>query len=249
MRTIVDRLDLAIPEGSFTALIGPNGSGKSTVLRTLAGLITPTGGEVHLRGRPVAKMPRKAIARQLSLLPQNPVSPEGLTVIDLVRQGRYPHRSLLRGWSVRDEEAVQEALVNTGLRDHAEQALDTLSGGQRQRAWIAMTLAQQAEILLLDEPTTFLDISHQLDVMELLSGLRQRRKTTIVAIVHDINLAARYADNVIALHKGRIYIAASPAEAVTGQMLSDVFGIDATLLTDPGTGSPVVIPNSVNQTT
>lgn len=235
-------LHLIIPAQRFTALVGANGSGKSTLLRALAGLIKPMAGTIRLGGRPLASFTIRELARQVSVLAQGPVAPDGLTVLDLVRQGRYPHRSLFGRWSAADDAACEEALQLTGMTDLADRPLDSLSGGQRQRAWIAMTLAQQSTVLLLDEPTTFLDLAHQIEVMELLVRLVRERGKTVIAVLHDLNQAARHADHMVLLKKGRIDAAGTPGAVMTAQMIAQVFGVAAAVLPDPITGTPMCVP-------
>lgn len=239
---VVDGLDLAIPCGAFTALIGPNGSGKSTILRALAGLLTPKAGTVRLDGRSVAELSTKEIARRVGVLAQGPVAPEGLTVLDLVRQGRYPHRSLFGRWSEQDDVACAEALALTGMEDLAGRPLDSLSGGQRQRAWIAMTLAQETPILLLDEPTTFLDLAHQIEVMELVSDLVATRGKTVVAVLHDLNQASRHADHMVLLKEGTIAAAGRPEDVMNAALIEHVFGVAVTVMPDPVMGTPMCVP-------
>ncbi|HET6547883.1 MAG TPA: ABC transporter ATP-binding protein [Solirubrobacter sp.] len=237
-RAVVAGLDLAIPRGRTTAVVGANGCGKSTLLRALARLLKPRGGTVLLEGRALAELPTRAVARRLGLLPQSPVAPEGLTVEDLVARGRHPHQGLFRRWSADDEAAVEEALAATGTTDLRDRPLDELSGGQRQRAWIALALAQQTELLLLDEPTTFLDIAHQVEVLELLDGLGR----TVVMVLHDLNQACRYADQLVALREGRLYAAGAPGDIVDEVFVRDVFGLDARVVEDPVTGTPLCLP-------
>lgn len=239
---IVEGLDLAIAPGAFTALIGPNGSGKSTILRALAGLLAPKAGTIHLDGRAVSELSTREIARRVGVLAQGPVAPEGLTVLDLVRQGRYPHRTLFGRWSERDDDACAEALALTGMDALAARPLENLSGGQRQRAWIAMTLAQETDILLLDEPTTFLDLAHQIEVMHLIADLVATRGKTIVAVLHDLNQAARHADHMVMLKGGKIAAAGPPGVVMTAEIVEHVFGVAATIITDPVAGTPMCIP-------
>lgn len=239
---VVDDLHLAIPRGEFTALLGPNGSGKSTILRALAGLVTPRRGAIFLDGSAIAALPSKEVARRVGLLSQSPAAPEGLTVRDLVRQGRYPHQPLLARWSRRDEEAYAEALALTGMDRFAERALDSLSGGERQRAWIALALAQQTDTLLLDEPTSYLDLAHQLEILDLIAGLVHERGKTVVAVLHDINQAARYAGRMVLLKQGRVVSTGRPAEVVTAAAIADVFGVATTIISDPVAGTPMCIP-------
>lgn len=240
--TIVEGLDLTIPHGRFTALVGPNGSGKSTILRALAGLMSLQSGSVILDGRSIAALPARAIARQVGVLAQGPRSPEGLTVWDLVQQGRYPHRSMFGGWSAGDEAACDEALQLTGMDGLRHRPVDSLSGGQKQRAWIAMTLAQQTPILLLDEPTTFLDLAHQIEVMDLITELVRQRNKTVVAVLHDLNQAARYADLMVFLKAGSIAATGEPASVMTAPVIADVFGIQSSITADPLSGTPMCIP-------
>jgi ABC-type cobalamin/Fe3+-siderophores transport system ATPase subunit len=241
---VVTGLDLVVPEGRITAIVGANGCGKSTLLRALARLLRPRAGSVLLDGRAISELPSKAVARRLGLLPQSPVAPEGLTVEDLVARGRHPHQGLFRQWSTADESAVEEALATTGTADLRDRPLDALSGGQRQRAWIAMALAQQTELLLLDEPTTFLDLAHQLDVLDLLDGLVAERGRTVVMVLHDLNQACRYADLLVAMRDGRVHAAGPPGEVVDAAFVQDVFGLEARVVEDPVAGTPMCIPMS-----
>jgi iron complex transport system ATP-binding protein len=241
---IVNSMDLSIPAGAITALVGPNGCGKSTLLRGLARLLAPRSGAVLLDGRAIHSLPTKALARQLGILPQGPVAPEGLTVRELVAQGRYPHQSWYEQWSETDEQATRAALEKTGMTSLAERPVDALSGGQRQRAWIAMTLAQETRVLLLDEPTTYLDMSHQLEVMHLLRDLNADG-ATVVLVVHDLNLAARYAHHMVAIANGAVASAGPPAEVMTEQMLREVFGVRADIVRDVRLGVPLCLPYDV----
>ena len=240
-RTVIASLDVAIPDRSFTVIIGPNGCGKSTLLRTLARLLSPTKGGVALDGRAISEIPTKELARTIGLLPQSPLAPEGITVADLVSRGRHPYQGLLKRWSTEDERAVAGALESTHMAEFAERCVDELSGGQRQRAWIAMALAQETPLLLLDEPTTYLDIAHQLDVLNLCARLQQEGRT-LVAVLHDLNLALRYATHVIAMKDGAIIAEGSPERVGTAQTIKDVFAIDAQIIPDPQTGKPLVVP-------
>lgn len=242
-RTVIDRLDLTVPTGAFTAIVGPNACGKSTLLRALGRMLHPEAGRVVLDGKAVGDMRGKEFARRVGLLPQSPVTPEAITVGDLVARGRYPHQSLLRQWSEDDERIVADALVEVGMRDLAGRMVDELSGGQRQRVWIAMALAQETGILLLDEPTTFLDIAHQIDVLELCASLT-RRGRTVVAVLHDLNLAARYADRMVAMHEGAVIAQGTAAEVVTPEVLAAAYSLDAIVLDDPETGRPLVVPRA-----
>ena len=241
-RTIVDGLDLDVVAGTITAVIGPNGCGKSTLLRALGRLLKPTAGQVVLDGKRIDRIPTREIAKVLGLLPQAPSAPEGLTVADLVARGRHPHQAWYRQWSADDEDAVAQALEWTGIADLAERPVDQLSGGQRQRAWISMALAQGTDLLLLDEPTTFLDLAHQVDVLELVRRLHSEAGRTVVMVLHDLNLAARYADRLVAMREGRIVAAGKPAEVITEELLEKVFGLAARVIPDPVAGTPLVVP-------
>lgn len=240
--TVLDNVTATIPDGRITALIGANGSGKSTLLRALARIIRPSEGTVYLDGKAIAEMPARAIARLLALLPQTPVAPEGLTVRQLCRFGRHPHKGVLSRTGREDERIVEKALADTGLADLADRGLDRLSGGQRQRAWIAMALAQETPLLLLDEPTTYLDIAHQFEVLELLKRLNAEQGRTIVMVVHDLNHAAQYAHHIIAVAGGGIHAAGNPAELLTPDLIRTVFGIDALVMPHPVTGTPLCLP-------
>jgi iron complex transport system ATP-binding protein len=242
--SIIESLDLAIAPGKITVLVGPNGCGKSTLIKGLGRLIKPRYGVVYLDGKAISQQSTQAIARRLGLLPQSPVAPEGLTVQELVAQGRYPHQSWLQQWSRTDEQAVVEALLITEMRELADRPLDTLSGGQRQRAWIAMTLAQETDILLLDEPTTFLDLAHQIEVLDLLYELHQTQGRTIVMVLHDLNQACRYGDCLIALRNGQIYAQGPPEQIMTEKMVCDVFGVESRIVSDPVTHTPMCVPMS-----
>jgi len=243
-RIVVDGLDLDVVAGTITAVIGPNGCGKSTLLRALGRLLKPSAGQVLLDGRRIDKMPTREVAKVLGLLPQAPTAPEGLTVADLVARGRHPHQAWYRQWSADDEEAVAQALEWTGIADLAERPVDELSGGQRQRAWISMALAQGTDLLLLDEPTTFLDLAHQVDVLDLLDDLVRERGRTVVMVLHDINQACRYADHLVAVRDGRVHAAGAPADIVDGAFIHDVFGLEAEVVDDPVTGTPLCLPIS-----
>jgi iron complex transport system ATP-binding protein len=240
--SIIRDLNLAIPGGKITALVGANGCGKSTLLRGLARLLKPNGGTVYLDGQSIFNLSTKEVAQQLGILPQSPVAPEGLTVKDLVGQGRYPYQSWLQQWSEKDEIIVQQALEITDLLELADRALDTLSGGQRQRAWIAMALAQDTDILLLDEPTTFLDLAHQIEVLDLLYDLNQHQGRTIVMVLHDLNQACRYADYLVAVKQGRIFTAGEPKQVMTEEMVQEVFGLECRIVADPIVGTPMCVP-------
>ncbi|RYV51554.1 ABC transporter ATP-binding protein [Pengzhenrongella frigida] len=238
---VAEDLSVAIPRGSFTVIIGPNGCGKSTLLRALARTLKPRAGRVLLDGEPMDKMRTRAIAQRLALLPQSPIAPEAITVGDLVARGRYPHQSLLRQWSAADARIVADAMAATEVSDLRDRHVADLSGGQRQRVWLAMALAQETDLLLLDEPTTFLDIAHQFEVMDLLASQHERGRT-LVAVLHDLNQAARYGSFLIAMRKGRVVAQGTPAEVVTEDLVREVFGLECRVLPDPETGTPMVVP-------
>lgn len=239
---VLQNVDVRIPDGRITALIGANGSGKSTLLRMLGRIMQPNSGSVMLDGKAIASMPSREVAKTLALLPQNPLSPEGLTVRQICSFGRHPHKALLSRSSREDHEIVSSSLIATGLEELADRQLDQLSGGQRQRAWIAMALAQETPILLLDEPTTYLDVAHQLEVLELLKDLNEIRGRTVVMVVHDLNHAAQYADFVIAVANGRIYGTGSPVDLITAETVEAVFGIKAMVIPNPIDHTPLCLP-------
>ena len=241
-RTVVSGLDLDVPDGKVTAIVGANGCGKSTLLRGLGRLMKPATGSVLLDGRSIHARSSREVARALGLLPQNPVAPEGLTVVDLVGRGRHPHHGAFRRWSVADDEAVARALSLTDTVDLAHRPVDELSGGQRQRVWIAMALAQETDLLLLDEPTTFLDVAHQVEVLDLLLDLNASQGATVVMVLHDLNLAGRYAHHLVAMQDGRVVAAGAPSEVVTADLVRDVFGLGARVILDPVAGTPLVVP-------
>jgi iron complex transport system ATP-binding protein len=241
-RTIVEDLDLGIRAGRVTVIVGANASGKSTTLRGMARLLRPQSGVVSLDGRDVQSLPAKDVAKVVGILPQSPIAPEGITVGDLVGRGRYPHQGWFRQWSAADDAAVADALAVTASLDLVSRRMEELSGGQRQRAWIAMALAQDPDILLLDEPTTFLDVRHQLDVLDLLSELNRSRQTTVVMVLHDLNLAARYADELVVMAEGRIIANGTPSDVLTPELLRQAFGLEALIAPDPVCGTPMVVP-------
>ncbi|MGW1780773.1 ABC transporter ATP-binding protein [Streptomyces sp. NPDC002143] len=243
-RVVVEDLDLAVPPRRITAIVGANACGKSTLLRALARLLDPRAGTVHLDGREVHSIPTRALAQKLGILPQTPVAPEGLTVVDLVGRGRAPHQSWWRQWSAADEKAVHEALRATAMSDLAHRAVDELSGGQRQRAWIAMAVAQGTEVMLLDEPTTYLDLAHQTDVLDLVTDLNRQQGRTVVMVLHDLNQACRYADHVVAMNAGRVVAEGVPSEVVTAEVVEDVFGLRCVVGEDPVSRTPMVFPVS-----
>ncbi len=241
-RLIVDDLSVEIPPGKITVIIGANGCGKSTLLRGLARLLTPAAGAVLLDGKSVHGMPSKEVAKVMGLLPQAPIAPEGITVADLVGRGRYPHQGWFRRWTPEDDRAVAEALAATDTLELAGRPIEDMSGGQRQRVWIAMALAQETDLLLLDEPTTYLDLSHQVEVLDLLTDLNRRRGTTVVIVMHDLNLACRYADHLITMTRGAISAQGTPADVVTSEMIEHVFNMSAAIVADPVSGTPSVVP-------
>ncbi len=243
-KPVITNLDLGIPAERITALVGPNGCGKSTLLRGLGRLLKPTAGTVYLDGAAIAQRTTQAIAQQLGILPQGPVAPEGLTVRDLVAMGRYPYQRWWQQWSHLDERMTQGALLMTSLQELALRPVDTLSGGQRQRAWIAMTLAQDTQILLLDEPTTFLDLAHQVEVLELLWELNRDQGRTVVMVLHDLNQACRYADHVVMLREGVVFAQGEPTEVMTENLVQQVFDLECRIVADPVTGTPMCIPLS-----
>lgn len=243
-RVISEALSVAIPDGSLTVIVGPNASGKSTLLRALARLLPPRSGQIVLDGKEIGKYSATAVARQIGLLPQSSVAPEGISVFDLVSRGRYPHQSFLRQWSKADEEAVWQAMELTGIVDLATRPVDELSGGQRQRVWVGMVLAQETPILLLDEPTTFLDIAHQIELLDLCQHLSRHCGRTVVAVLHDLNHACRYGTHIIAMCKGAIVAEGVPAKIITTQLVEDVFGLSCMIIDDPVSATPLIVPRS-----
>ncbi|WP_163098958.1 ABC transporter ATP-binding protein [Peribacillus alkalitolerans] len=240
---IIDELDLEIPKGEITVFIGSNGCGKSTLLRSIARLMKPKSGSILLDGEAIAKLPTKEIAKKMAILPQSPIAPEGLTVLQLVKQGRYPYQSWYKQWSEEDEEKVMYALKATGVEHLKERPVDSLSGGQRQRAWIAMILAQDTDTILLDEPTTYLDMTHQIEILDLLFELNEKEKRTIVMVLHDLNLACRYAHNIVAIKDKKIFAQGKPEFVVNCSLVKNVFQMDCEVTVDPLFGTPLCIPH------
>jgi len=243
-RTVARELTVTIPDRSFTAVVGPNACGKSTLVRALARILKPGTGKVVLDGADIATLPARQVARTLGLLPQSSIAPAGITVAELVARGRHPHQSLLRQSSPEDERAVAESMAATGVTDLAEREVDELSGGQRQRVWIAMTLAQQTPLLLLDEPTTYLDIAHQIEILDLCARLHEERGRTVVAVLHDLNHAARYATHLIAMRDGRVVATGPPKLVLTAHRVEEIFGLPCRVIEDPETGAPLIVPAS-----
>ncbi len=241
-RIIVENLDLNVHTGVITTVIGPNGSGKSTLLRALGRLLKPKGGRVLLDGKAISSMRTKEVARVLGMLPQAPTAPEGLTVGDLVSRGRHPHQSWIRQWSSDDESEVASALQLTGVDDLADRPVDELSGGQRQRAWISMALAQGTDILLLDEPTTYLDLAHSVEVLDLVDRLHEEMGRTVIMVLHDLNLAVRYSDQLIVMSQGKIVESGRPQDVISEKLLMDVFGLEARVIVDPVSDRPLIVP-------
>ncbi|CAN7218215.1 ABC transporter ATP-binding protein [Rossellomorea sp. LjRoot5] len=241
-RTIIDELNIDIPQGEISVFIGGNGCGKSTLLRSIARLLKPKQGSVLLDGEAISRLSTKEVARKMAILPQSPTAPEGLTVLQLVKQGRYPHQTWLKQWSQKDEEIVQDALKATKMEELKNRKVDELSGGQRQRAWIALTLAQDTDIILLDEPTTYLDMTHQIEILDLLFELNEKEQRTIVMVLHDLNLACRYAHNIVAIRDKQIYAQGKPEEVISCELVKNVFDMDCQVSRDPLFGTPLCIP-------
>ena len=242
-RPVISDLSLNIPGGQVTTIIGPNGCGKSTLLRAIGRLIPSQGGDVHLGDTDIGSMKRKDIAKTIGVLPQSPISPPGLIVSDLVSRGRHPHQSWIRQWSSSDEEEVNAALEMTDVAELADRSVDSLSGGQRQRVWISMVLAQHTDVLFLDEPTTYLDLAHSIEVLDLVNRLRRDLDRTVVMVLHDLNLAIRYTDNLVVMRDGDLIATGKPEEIITSELLKDVFELDATVIEDPVVGGPLIVPN------
>lgn len=243
-RPISEHLSVDVPDGRFTVIVGPNACGKSTLLRALSRLLKPDAGQVVLDGKDIHAYPAKEVARRLGLLPQSSIAPDGITAADLVARGRYPYQKLIRQWSAEDEAAVVAAMTATGVLDLSGRLVDTLSGGQRQRVWVAMVLAQQTPIVLLDEPTTFLDIGHQIELLELCRRLNREHRNTTVAVLHDLNQACRYADHIIAMKAGAVVARGDPKTIITAELIEDVFGLPCRIIDDPETHTPLIIPRS-----
>lgn len=245
---IIDDLGVGLPGGKVTTIIGPNGCGKSTLLRSLARLIPSRSGDIRLQDTDIGTMKRRDLAKIISVLPQSPVSPPGLIVSDLVARGRHPHQSWIRQWSSTDEDEVMAALEMTSVAELADRTVDSLSGGQRQRVWISMVLAQHAEVLFLDEPTTYLDLSHSIEVLDLVRSLKTRLDRTVVMVLHDLNLAVRYSDHLVVMRDGAVEATGSPSEIITPELLKDVFTLDAVVTEDPVVGGPLIVPAAPPQT-
>lgn len=242
--TVIADLTVDILDGRFTAIVGPNACGKSTLLRGLARLLKPSGGQVILDGSDINSLHTKEVARRLGLLPQSSIAPEGISVADLVSRGRFPHQKVMRQWSRDDEAAVTDAMRWTGVTGLSGRLVDELSGGQRQRVWVAMVLAQQTPLVLLDEPTTFLDIAHQVELLDLFSMLNRQQDRTVVAVLHDLNHACRYADQIIAMKSGSIVIQGNPSEVITEELVESVYGLKCQIIDDPQTGTPLIVPRA-----
>lgn len=239
---VCSNISVEVPDGAFTVIVGPNACGKSTLLKSLTRLLPPACGSVFLDGRRLHELPTKHVARQVGLLPQGAVAPDGIRVVDLVTRGRYPHQRLFSPWSPEDEDAVRGAMRATGVHELSGRMVDELSGGQRQRVWMAVALAQETPILLLDEPTTYLDLNHQIELLELCRSLNRQHGTTLVAVLHDLNQAARYADHIVAMQSGEVVATGKPAAVITESLVEQVFTLDARVITDPESGTPLVVP-------
>ncbi|HWV27700.1 MAG TPA: ABC transporter ATP-binding protein [Aeromicrobium sp.] len=243
-RPVLDGIDVEVPTGMITTIIGPNGCGKSTLLKTLGRLLKPSAGQIHLGDEELTSLRAKQIAQRLAILPQNPTAPEGLVIRDLVARGRQPHQPWYRQWSAEDDHIVEDVMRSTGISDLADRPLEELSGGQRQRAWIAMSLAQQTDLLLLDEPTTHLDLAHAVEVLDLVVQLRNDTHRTVLMVLHDLSLAARYSDHLIVMKDGAVFAQGTPVDVLHPELLEDVFGLSAHVFADPVDGLPTVVPTS-----
>ncbi|MGP5734698.1 ABC transporter ATP-binding protein [Candidatus Corynebacterium faecigallinarum] len=243
-KEIINDLDLQVPVGKVTTVIGPNGCGKSTLLRSLARLMPARSGDIHLQDTDISNMKRKDLAKVIGVLPQSPIAPPGLIVSDLVARGRHPHQSWIRQWSSTDEEEVMSALEMTSVANLADRAVDSLSGGQRQRVWISMVLAQHTDVLFLDEPTTYLDLSHSIELLDLVRRLKKQLDRTVVMVLHDLNLAVRYSDHLVVMREGEVMVTGSPSEIITSEMLKDIFNLNAVVIDDPVTGGPLIVPSA-----
>jgi len=241
---VIADLSVDVLDGRITAIVGPNACGKSTLLRGFARLLKPSGGQVILDGHDIGSLHTKEVARRLGLLPQTSIAPEGITVADLVSRGRFPHQKVLRQWSRSDDEAVAEAMRCTGVCELSGRLVDELSGGQRQRVWVAMVLAQQTPLVLLDEPTTYLDIAHQVELLDLFAMLNREQDRTVVAVLHDLNHACRYADQIIAMKSGSIVAQGDPKSVITEELVEAVYGLKCQIIDDPQTGTPLVVPRA-----
>ncbi|HJC85693.1 MAG TPA: ABC transporter ATP-binding protein [Candidatus Corynebacterium faecigallinarum] len=243
-KAIINDLDLQVPVGKVTTVIGPNGCGKSTLLRAMSRLLPPRSGEIHLGTTDIGSMKRKDLSKIIGVLPQSPVAPPGLIVSDLVARGRHPHQSWIRQWSSTDEEEVMAALEMTSVASLADRPVDSLSGGQRQRVWISMVLAQNTDVLFLDEPTTYLDLSHSIELLDLVRRLKKQLDRTVVMVLHDLNLAVRYSDHLVVMREGEVMVTGSPREIITSEMLKDIFNLNAVVIDDPVTGGPLIVPSA-----
>jgi len=243
-KLIIENMTVSIPKGKFSVLIGPNGCGKSTLLKSFARLLGPKSGAILLDGKSIHDIPTKQLAREVGLLPQSPIVPAGITVADLVARGRFPYQNLFGGMTKKDYEAVAYAMDALGVTELKDKPVESLSGGQRQRVWIALALAQDTDILLLDEPTTYLDIAYQVEILDCIAKLNKEKNVTVVAILHDINLSIRYADHIFAMKKGRLIASGEPKEIITPELMRRVYGMESTILMDPESGAPYVIPRS-----
>ena len=243
-KAIINDLDLQVPVGKVTTVIGPNGCGKSTLLRAMSRLLPPRSGEIHLGTTDIGSMKRNDLSKIIGVLPQSPVAPPGLIVSDLVARGRHPHQSWIRQWSSTDEEEVMAALEMTSVASLADRPVDSLSGGQRQRVWISMVLAQNTDVLFLDEPTTYLDLSHSIELLDLVRRLKKQLDRTVVMVLHDLNLAVRYSDHLVVMREGEVMVTGSPSEIITSEMLKDIFNLNAVVIDDPVTGGPLIVPSA-----